>query len=97
MNRHLSLIILIIFTVSFGLMSCSSILTGLYGMKKIKTVDEKTIVRYAKKYSIPTADSYELDTAYLSYLFLLTRLNIDQKLKITTNHCNHFIMTIRDI
>ena len=81
LNRHLSLIILIIFTVSFGLMSCTSILAGLYGMKKIKTVDEKTIVRYAKKYSIPTADSYELDTAYLSYLFSLDSTKYRSEIK----------------
>jgi len=37
-------------------------------MKKTKTVDEKTIVRYAKKYNIPVVDSYELDTAYISHL-----------------------------
>lgn len=40
-------------------------------MKKIKIVDEKTIVSYSEKYNIPIADSYELDTAYLSYLFSL--------------------------
>jgi hypothetical protein len=51
--------------------SCSSIFIGLYGMKKTKTIDEKTIIRYAKKYNIPAVDSYELDTAYFSYLFSL--------------------------
>ena len=69
MNRHLSILILITFTLSFGLTSCTSIFTGLYGMKKIKTVNEKTIVQYAKKYNIPAVDSYELDTAYFTYLF----------------------------
>lgn len=51
-----------------GLTSCSAIFTGMYGIKSIKSVDEKDITRYAKKYNIPISDSYELDTAYFSYL-----------------------------
>jgi hypothetical protein len=48
--------------------SCSSIITGLYGMKNYKVVDEKTITKYSKKYNIPLADSYQLDTSYISFL-----------------------------
>lgn len=48
--------------------SCSSIITGLYGMKNYKVVDEKTIIKYSKKYNIPLADSYQLDTSYTSFL-----------------------------
>lgn len=54
-----------------GLTSCTSILSGLYGIKKVKTIDESTIIKYSKKYNIPANDIYELDTAYLSYLFSL--------------------------
>lgn len=50
------------------LASCTAILSGLYGVKKIKPVDDKIIARYSKKYNIPPADNYELDTTYFSYL-----------------------------
>jgi hypothetical protein len=56
----------IIYIISMS--SCSSIITGLYGMKNYKVVDEKTIIRYSKKYNIPLEDSYELDINYISYL-----------------------------
>lgn len=48
--------------------SCSAIFTGIYGIKNYKQVDEKTIIKYSKKYNIPLADSYELDTTYVPYL-----------------------------
>mgnify|MGYP000858766587 FL=1 len=50
-------------------------------MKKTKTVDEKTITRYSQKYNIPTADSYELDTAYFSYLFSLDTVKYKSQIK----------------
>ena len=81
MNRHLAILILITLTFSFGLTSCSSIFTGLYEMKKTKTVDEKTIVRYAKKYNIPAVDSYELDTAYFSHLISLDSTKYKTQIK----------------
>ncbi len=56
----------IIYIISMS--SCSSIITGLYGMKNYKVVDEKTIIKYSKKYNIPLADSYQLDTSYTSFL-----------------------------
>ena len=40
-----------------------------YGLKEIKNVNEKTIVRYAKKFDIPTTDLFELDSSYYSFLF----------------------------
>lgn len=52
----------------FGLTSCSTILSRLYGVRDIKTIDEKTIVHYSKKYNIPLDDNYELDTSYFSFL-----------------------------
>jgi hypothetical protein len=39
-------------TIVFGLTGCTSIYTGLSGIKKIKTVDQKTIASYAKKYNM---------------------------------------------
>lgn len=76
--------ILILVTLSltfFGLTSCSSIFTGIYGIKNTKTVDEQTIVRYAKKYNIPTADTYELDTAYFTYIFSIDTAQYKAQLK----------------
>jgi len=81
MNRHLSKLTLITLTFVFGLTGCSSIFTGLYGIKKTKIVDEKTVVRYAKKYNIPSADNYELDTAYFSYLFSLDTTKYKSQIK----------------
>ncbi|HOK38680.1 MAG: hypothetical protein WHW07_04235 [Bacteroidales bacterium] len=81
MNRHLSLLILFTLTLSLALTSCSSIFTGLYGMKKIKTIDEKTILRYAKKFNIIDVDCYELDTAYFLYLFSLDSTKYKTQIK----------------
>lgn len=54
---------------SSTLTSCSKVISGLYGMKSPKEVDETTILKYGKKYKIPVKDSYRLDTAYSSFLF----------------------------
>src|SRR5690554_4132887 len=81
MKRHLSIFTFLSLTFIFGLTSCTSIFTGIYGMKKTKTVDEKTIASYSKKYNIPTADSYELDTAYFSYLFSLDTTKYKSQIK----------------
>lgn len=76
------LLIEIIFVLFFfGLTSCSSVFTGLYGMKKVKTVDENTIVRYSKKYNIPIGDSYEVDTTYFSFLFSLDTTQFKAQIK----------------
>lgn len=71
MTRQLFIFILATLIFLIGLTSCSSVFTLLYGMKKTKTVDQKTIVRYAKKYNIPEVDNYGLDTAYFSHLISL--------------------------
>lgn len=81
MKNHLSIFTITALTLIFGLASCTSIFTGLYGMKKTKTVDEKAISRYSKKFNIPTADSYELDTAYFSYLFSLDTTEYKSQIK----------------
>lgn len=81
MNRNLTILTFITLTLVFGLTGCSSIFTGLYGIKKIKTVEEKTIVRYAKKYDVPSGDSYELDTSYFSYLHSLDTTKYKSQIK----------------
>jgi hypothetical protein len=81
MKRYVSIFIFFALTFILGLTSCTSVITGLYGMKKTKTVDEDTIAHYAKKYNIPTADSYELDTSYFSYLFSLDTTRYKSQIK----------------
>lgn len=68
MNKQLSVLTIMILTCVFGLTSCSGIFTGIYGMKKMEKVDEKTILHYSQKYKIPLENSYQLDTTYISYL-----------------------------
>ncbi len=84
MKKSLSIFLFLALTCIFGLTSCTSVFTGLYGMKKLKPIDTKTITRYSKIYKIPTDDSYELDTAYFSYLFSLDTLKHKSQIK---NHC----------
>ena len=64
-----SLVILV--TTAIGLSSCSTISSGIYGIKKLKPVDEKTILHYSEKYNIPASVSYELDTSYITFLATL--------------------------
>lgn len=79
--KRRTLILSIFSLIFFGLISCSSIFTGIYGMKKTKAIDENTVAKFAKKYDVPAADSYELDTAYFSYLFSLDTAQFKQELK----------------
>jgi len=53
----------------------------MYGLKKTKTIDEKTIARFAKKYNVPAPDNYDLDTAYFSYMFSLDTTQYKQEIK----------------
>jgi len=58
-------------TSALVLSSCSTISSGIYGVKKLKPVDEKTILHYSEKYNIPASVSYELDTSYITFLATL--------------------------
>jgi hypothetical protein len=64
-----------------GLTSCSSIIFGMYGMKKIKPVDEPTIEYYSEKYDIPSMDSYEIDSSYFTFLFALDSTKYTAQIK----------------
>ncbi len=85
MKSSIASFITIIYIISMS--SCSSIITGLYGMKNYKVVDEKTIIKYSKKYNIPLADSYELDINYISYLKSLDTSIYKEQIK---NHYQPF-------
>jgi len=61
MKIILSLITIILIT------SCSPIM-GIYGIRKPKVINEKTILRFTNKLHIPPEDGFELDTNYLTFL-----------------------------
>lgn len=63
-HKQLSNLSTFAFIIAFLLTSCSSII----GTNKLKQVDEKTILHYAKKYNINSTENYELDTAYFTFL-----------------------------
>ncbi|HNR49456.1 MAG TPA: hypothetical protein PKN14_09445 [Bacteroidia bacterium] len=75
------LISILLIPIIFGSIGCSSFLRGLYGIKKIKNIDENTIKHYALKYNIPAADIYKLDTAYISYLLSLDTVKFKTQIK----------------
>ena len=77
---NLRLIILTL-TLVFGLTSCSSFIQLLYGIKYPMTVNEKTIVRYSKKYNIPPTDCFEMDTSYMSFLFSIDSTKYKTQIK----------------
>ncbi len=58
----------VLFVVAFIFTGCSAVFTKMYGLKNLKPVDEQTVLNYAKKYSIPSENVFELDTAYFSFL-----------------------------
>lgn len=64
-----------------GFTSCTPIIMGMYGMKKEKRIDEKTILRYANKYNVPSSAIYQVDTAYASYLFSLDSLQYEKEIQ----------------
>lgn len=74
-------ILLIFILTFFGLASCTSIFTGIYGMKEPKTVDEKTIAQFARKYNIPPSENYQIDGTYYSYLLSLDTSELQQEIK----------------
>jgi hypothetical protein len=81
MKKPLSIFLLLLVTLIFGLSSCLSIMTKCYGVKKIKPVKEQTILRFANKYNIPKNDLYELDTSYFNYLFSLDTSRFKSQIK----------------
>ena len=78
-NQFLLWLLLTTCVLSFT--SCAPVLLGLFGMKNTKAVDESTIIRYSNKYNIPEADSYELDTAYISFLYSLDTTKYKSQIK----------------
>jgi|LakMenEpi03Aug12_release.lakeMendotaPanAssembly.Ray.scaffolds.fasta_scaffold39996_8 uncharacterized protein YceK len=47
---------------------CSSIFLAAYGIKSPERIENKVLLKTAKKYGIPTSEIFLLDTAYHAYL-----------------------------
>ena len=72
----------LILTISiFALSSCTSIFTKLYGIREVKEIDEKSIVRFSKDFNIPLSNSYIIDTSYFSYLRSLDSMLYKEQIK----------------
>ncbi|MGJ8661123.1 MAG: hypothetical protein ACSHXL_03730 [Bacteroidota bacterium] len=72
---------IVLITSVIVLSSCSKIIFGIYGMHKLKPLNEQTIVSYSEKYDIPSGDNYELDTSYFNYLFSLDSTKYSWQIK----------------
>lgn len=70
-------ILLLLLTCSIFLTSCMALI----GIKKPKPVKEKIILQYSEKFNIPKADSYELDTSFISYLYFLDTTQYKKQIK----------------
>lgn len=69
MNRSGHLLLSLILLASAAFTGCApSLFLEFYGVKKIRPVDQKTIAHYSRRYNIPTDESYELDTAFFSFV-----------------------------
>ncbi len=68
MKKNLYKIIIILTIITVGQSAWSQIASGIYGMKKLKSVDNKTIIDYSKKYNIPLTESYVLENTYADFL-----------------------------
>jgi len=60
-----SFLVVICFTLFSG---CGFIFNGLYGIKNVKSVDDKIVLAYGKKFNIPQDKSYILDSSYASFI-----------------------------
>ena len=81
MKKQLSILVIIAFSCIYGLTGCSIMTTKLYGIKKVKAIDENTILHYSRKYDIPLADNYELDTSYINFLSSLNTTHYKSQIK----------------
>jgi hypothetical protein len=78
---------LLLLTVSLMLPGCSRVVLKLYGMKKIRAVEESKIIRVAEKYNIPLSDNFELDTSY--FVNMLSGLSDTVKVCLPPDLKNH--------
>ena len=63
------------------LQSCSPLLLKTYGLKTIKPLTTKEIIRQGKQYKIPASDAYELDSTYYTFMKSLDTNRFNQVIK----------------
>jgi hypothetical protein len=65
------IILILLLVMSCILSSCNFLFSTIYGMKTdIELIQESEISVIAPKYNIPVADYYDLDTAFINFLYL---------------------------
>lgn len=72
------------FVLILSLSSCTPLLTKIYGVKKVKSLDEEKIIKYCNKYNIPEQSCYWVDTNYLNHIF--TKDTITSALSIKNHY-----------
>ena len=65
---HIHALLIFLSASCFICSGCNYTLTKIYGIKQIKLLNEKAIVKSAWKYNIPLSDLYTVDTTFLRYL-----------------------------
>jgi hypothetical protein len=65
-RNYLAIITLLAAALCFS--SCTSIFMAAYGIKSPERIENKMLLKTAKKYGIPTSEIFLLDTAYYAYL-----------------------------
>jgi hypothetical protein len=77
-------IIVIALVIIISGQSCSPLISGIYGIKKPKKVNNKTIIDYSVKFNIPLTGSYVLDNKYKDFLSKFDTAKFKEQIK------NHF-------
>ena len=53
----------------------------MYGMKSPETITDEKIAEFSENYDIPLADSYKLDTSYVTFLYSLDTVKYKYHIK----------------
>jgi len=59
---------LLLFVSLIFLSSCSAIMSGIYGLRNVKSIDKSDIVKYGNQYHVPVDNSFVLDTNYIGFV-----------------------------
>ena len=66
-SKSIFVLLLIVWSLLF-FSGCGFVINSLYGLKNVKTVDEKTILKYGDKFNIPQDKNYLLDAGYFTFI-----------------------------
>lgn len=62
-------IYILLLSTLLSLTSCMALVKSIYGVQDAKIVTDRELEEFSTKLKIPSADSYSLDTNYLTYLY----------------------------